>query len=85
MPGGRRTGLIMATRDPYTVLGISKSASADEVKKAYRRLAKKLHPDQNTTDPKAFTCCIDDSHTKQASVCEANKQDGAGTCWNNLC
>jgi DnaJ-class molecular chaperone len=53
MPGGRRTGLIMATRDPYTVLGISKSASADEVKKAYRRLAKKLHPDQNTTDPKA--------------------------------
>jgi DnaJ-class molecular chaperone len=43
----------MATRDPYTVLGLSKSASADEVKKAYRRLAKKLHPDQNTTDPKA--------------------------------
>lgn len=43
----------MATRDPYSVLGISKSASADDVKKAYRRLAKKLHPDQNTSDPKA--------------------------------
>ena len=40
-------------RDPYVVLGISKSATADEVKKAYRRLAKKYHPDQNKTDPKA--------------------------------
>ena len=40
-------------RDPYLVLGIPKSATADEVKKAYRKLAKKYHPDQNKTDPKA--------------------------------
>lgn len=40
-------------RDPYIVLGVSKSATADEIKKAYRRLAKKHHPDQNTSDPKA--------------------------------
>ncbi|MDP2356702.1 MAG: J domain-containing protein [Beijerinckiaceae bacterium] len=40
-------------RDPYTILGVSKSATADEIKKAYRRLAKKHHPDQNTSDPKA--------------------------------
>ncbi len=40
-------------RDPYTVLGVGKSAGADEIKKAYRRLAKRYHPDHNKTDPKA--------------------------------
>jgi len=39
-------------RDPYIVLGVAKSASADEVKKAFRRLAKVYHPDQSK-DPKA--------------------------------
>src|SRR5215831_17347742 len=40
-------------RDPYQVLGLSKSASAAEIKSAYRKLAKKLHPDANKHDPKA--------------------------------
>lgn len=39
-------------RDPYTVLGVSKTASQSEVKSAYRRLAKRYHPDTND-DPKA--------------------------------
>ncbi|SEM49682.1 molecular chaperone DnaJ [Ligilactobacillus sp. WC1T17] len=34
-------------RDPYDVLGVSKDASADEIKKAYRKLSKKYHPDLN--------------------------------------
>ncbi|GAB5375887.1 MAG: J domain-containing protein [Acuticoccus sp.] len=40
-------------RDPYTVLGVSKSASESEIKSAFRRLAKRYHPDTNSGDPKA--------------------------------
>lgn len=39
--------------DPYSVLGISKDASKEEIKKAYRRKAKEYHPDLHPNDPKA--------------------------------
>ncbi|MGE0340157.1 MAG: DnaJ C-terminal domain-containing protein [Xanthobacteraceae bacterium] len=40
-------------RDPYEVLGVGRKASADEIKKSFRKLAKKHHPDSNKDDPKA--------------------------------
>ena len=40
-------------RDPYEVLGVPRSANAAAIKSAYRKLAKKYHPDTNKNDPKA--------------------------------
>ncbi|GAA6176069.1 molecular chaperone DnaJ [Sulfitobacter pacificus] len=43
----------MAKRDYYEVLGVAKGASADEIKKGFRKKAKELHPDRNSDNPNA--------------------------------
>ena len=73
-------------KDYYKTLGVTKGASADEIKKSYRKLARKYHPDANEGDPKAearfkeiseaYTVLSDDARRKEYD--EARSLFGGG-------
>ena len=65
----------MAKRDYYDVLGVNKNSSQDEIKKAYRKVALKNHPDRNPDDKEAEDRFKDETRelaeqTKDKTFCE---------------
>ncbi len=61
-------------RDYYVVLGVDKSASADEIKKAYRKLAKKYHPDLNPNDKEGAEAKFKEATEAYEVLSDANKK-----------
>jgi curved DNA-binding protein len=71
--------------DYYKVLGISKTASEDEIKKAYRKLARKSHPDLNPDYPKAKNKFqeLNEAHEVLSDKEKRKKYDKYGKDWKN--
>ena len=64
----------MAKRDYYDILGVSRTASQDEIKRAYRKLAKQHHPDQNKGD-KASELRFKEAQEAYAVLSDKNKRE----------
>jgi curved DNA-binding protein len=73
-------------KDYYAVLGISKSASADEIKQAFRKLARKYHPDVNPGDKTAESKFkeINEAYEVLSDPDKRRKYDQFGQYWNRV-
>lgn len=65
-------------RDPYEVLGVSRNASTDEIKKAYRALSRKYHPDANINNPNKDQAEAKFKEIQQAYEQIMNEKNGTG-------
>ncbi len=74
----------MEYKDYYKILGVSKNASEKEIKSAYRKLARKYHPDVNTEDPEAETRFkeINEAYEVLGDPDKRTKYDQLGTNWH---
>jgi curved DNA-binding protein len=75
----------MDYKDYYKILGVSKSASQDEIKKAYRKLAMKYHPDKNPGDKTAETKFkeANEAHEVLSDAEKRKRYDELGSNWNS--
>ncbi len=76
----------MEYKDYYKILGVSKNASEKEIKKAYRKLARKYHPDANPNDPKAEEKFkeINEAYEVLSDPEKRKKYDQFGAQWKNF-
>ena len=74
---------IMEYRDYYKILGVDKNAGKDEIKKAYRKLARKFHPDTNPNDKEAAKKFseINEAHEVLSDDEKRKKYDQLGADW----
>lgn len=77
---------VLSQRDYYDVLGVSRSASADEIRKAYKKLARKHHPDANADDAGAQQkfAEITEAHEVLGDAEKRKKYDQFGHNWSRM-
>ena len=80
-----QSGITMDFIDYYKILGIDKKASADDIKKAYRKLARKYHPDLNPNDKEANKKFqqINEAHEVLSDPDKRKKYDQYGKDWKH--